>query len=1177
MHLSKVEIVGFKSFAKKTDISLHSGLTAVVGPNGCGKTNVVDAIRWALGEQKASVLRSDRMETVIFNGSETKKPLGMAEVSLLLDNSDKMLPIEYTEVLLTRRLYRSGESEYLLNKTPCRLKDIVDLFADTGVGPDAYSVIELKMVESIISDKSEDRRGLFEEAAGITKFKQRRQAAFRKLEETNKDLLRVDDLLSEVERTVNSLRRQVRKTERYNELREISEQKEREICTFRWALIQKQRIPLTSQKMRHTDESVHYNAAIAQHEAAVETHKQELHEWESRYNAVHRDYNELVDAVNKEHMGLTVCQERTRHLTDQIEKIRREWVNLGNQLIENKEKWDEAVLALRAGEVRRQEETTQVQREEGDLKTFHEEYVQKREQVEGAQREVIEVIQECAAKERVKDRLESELQDRERQGKRLEVEMQRVDSRLDEREYHKTLLETELQKLFGDIDRQAIIIETLEGERERAESALANDKELLLRHKHHIQNLNHQITFLEQISADAAGSAEGEKLLLASRENIAGLVGAVGEVFHVDETYRRSVLAALGKRADYILFDTTENALMAMDYLREVKGGKASMIPLDFVRRRTSTHRDAMAVSDSRIIGRACDFIQCEEQYRPLASLLLADALIVQTQLTEWLNTTNGEYADVTIVDMSGNMIDRNGCLYGGDGEFVSNHLFDKEKELERLRREIQDMEQTMLELENGKREIVRRLEALQKDITDASAIMRKLNTRREEVERQHAVVDNELSKDKEFVARIKKERAQISLFHDQQIELNNLMQEVQTSQERKIRAEESLQELRRVAAELEKKWSERERQFQELRMRLFQTEEENKRLQAEIAQREKTHEDIVRRQEDGKSLVLQYESEKEELKKKELEFADGIQSLIGRKSEKEEQLENIRQQQDAVKSRIEELEQGIRHIRAQRENIGETLHEIDITLTHLGHEEAALLERLKTTPELDLESWNGTDEELRALEGEVEALRQKLESLGQLNFAALEEYHQEKDRFDNLSKQRADIIEAEQTLQETISKINVTARDLFSAMLEKVRANFKEIFGQFFAQGEADIMLMGDDPLEARVDIVAQPFGKRMQSISLLSAGEKTLTAIALLLAIYKVKPSPFCILDEVDAPLDDSNIDRFVSAMRSFARTTQFIVITHNKRTMEAASYIYGVTMEENGVSKVVSVRME
>ncbi len=523
-------------------------------------------------------------------------------------------------------------------------------------------------------------------------------------------------------------------------------------------------------------------------------------------------------------------------------------------------------------------------------------------------------------------------------------------------------------------------------------------------------------------------------------------------------------------------------------------------------------------------------------------------------------------------------MIDQDGYLIGGDGEYLPKHdLFDKDREIERLRQEILETEKYILELENEKRGVERKIEELAKNLVDAAAVQKKLNARREEVERQFAVLDHEISKDREFVGKMKKERAQISLFQSRQEELQNVHVEIREMEDRKLQAEQRMEELRHVAAELEKERTERESQRQEVKIALLRTDEEIKRLQAEIAQREQNYHEYINRQEEIGKLIEQYRIEKEQLAEHDVRLNENISRLLNEKAQKDEQLEEIRNQQTVVKTRISELEHGIRQTRNQRDSVSQSAHEADIMLTRLEQDEVVVLEKLGKTPETDISSWEGTEEGLGEMKTELEELRSTLESFGQLNFAALEEYQTEKARLENLQKQRADIVEAEQTLKETIAKINKTARELFSETFEKIRSNFREIFILFFDQGEADCILAGDDPLESRVEVVARPSGKKMQAISLLSAGEKTLTAIALLLAIYKVKPSPFCILDEVDAPLDDANIDRFVSAIRAFSRSTQFIIVTHNKRTMEAASYIYGVTMEEEGVSKIVSVRME
>ncbi len=1174
MYLSKLEIVGFKSFANKVNLSFDAGLTAIVGPNGCGKTNVVDAIRWALGEQKPSRLRSDKMEDVIFNGTKNRKPVGMADVSLTIENTKGILPSEYKEVVITRRVYRSGESEYYLNKTLCRLKDIKDLFMDTGMGSDAYSVIELKMVETILSDKADERRRLFEEAAGVTKYKVRRKETFTKLDHVQQDLVRVQDIVKEVQKAVNSLERQAHKAEQFNRISQELRADEIILLEREYSDIILSIDPLKGKLSSAVDEKKKISDELSSEEMLLDDLRDELTALEERLNDVQTELNEHQQKINLSQQARVKANERNNSLNESINRYTKEQEELQQQLPELEARARELKLSIDEIHTNVLSSTELFNEKKEELDKFTSELERKKAEVKSKQDEVILLLYEISSKrneyERTKARLENINGRLEYSGEENTIYNAEI-SKNSASVAELTIQDKEFRKQFAEAELRAIAEET---KRITLQQEVESQRNAEFDQRAAIDRRRSRLDFLKGLVESHEGFSEGAKYLIANEEWKSALQTTVADAFSTDVHYRIAIEAALGDVASYIVVNTIDDAHRGVELLKSGNKGRATFICLDSIPHRSEKKLD---ITEGGVVAWAGEIVKCDDRYSSLRDFLFAETVIVENVHTAAALVK--KYFSLKCVTRDGELVTGSGILRGGSNRNEDGGLIGKKTQIEELEKEISTLTS---QLESLRKEISAKEQLIMTiDVKSLFEISKKIEQQMTSVEMRIAQIEYEKKRMAENVERNETENARMREEADALAsDLKNLHPAIEELEKKKSSAEKQSGATASELETMEVMWNEFSKVATDAQLEMMRLENEEKKFARELeytnatitnlkntfAQRDT---DIALAQQEINRLKTELVSNASELE----DLDEALKEIIERKKVAQSDFNTKRTQSH-------EIELKLKDARRLHDTSMSRSHELEMKISELTMKAENLVARAKEEFEYTVELKefaDGKSFDIESAREEVRQMKDKIRSLGAVNFAAFDEYKTEKERLEFITTQRDDLTEAEQTLMQTIEEINNTAQREFLTTFEKIRENFITTFKGLFDEGdECDLQLEeGVDPLEAKIEITAKPRGKRPTSIDLLSGGEKTLTAIALLFAIYLVKPSPFCILDEVDAPLDDSNIDRFARIIRKFSDNTQFIIVTHNKRTMEAANAMYGVTMEEQGVSKLVSVR--
>ncbi len=1174
MYLSKIELFGFKSFANKVRIKFDKGLTAIVGPNGCGKTNIVDAMRWVLGEQKSSLLRSSKMENIIFNGSKNLKPLSLTEVSLTIENTRNVLPIEYTEVTVTRRLYRNGESEFLLNQVSCRLKDILDLLTDTGMGSDAYSVIELKMIEEIISNKSEERLKLFEEAAGVNRYKQRRKQTFKLLDSTSQDLSRVDDVLAEVEKKVKNLKLQVRKAEKLKELKK----KIREIdLALSWLAMDELHEKLEPMQQRIMAEELlqqECTARIATEESVDQEREFQLLREESALSETQKtvnDSNKLIHTLEKE---LLQHEEHLKNLA-------AERARTGSIISRKEQKIGEQEL-LEAELLQRK---TPGEKKCNELHTSFQYLVTEHDQLNtvlGEKRGELDRERKLSAEEQsaanhlalTKQSLESKKEYLQTTVTRLETKLLALQERL------KSFSNAE-EPLTEELSRKTTLIANARN-REKAlqlkllelTNQIEEKKELLHRQRSVRDKLNNQILLANSVLDNFEGMPEGIGFLEKQKVRKPG-VGCLSDLLSLESSYRKAVNAALGESMNYYVCNSLTEAKEGIASLTRSQKGKVNFLVLELV-----TEGIADNYPDISGAEKTLAVINYPTELRHALRLLLGQSYIVKDLgIAENLAQ---HYPDCSFVTIEGEKFTGKGLLFGGSSKNNEGLRLGKKNERDHLHKEFDSLEKAINREEKTLRHLSKELASLK--TVEQHREIEFLTTELATIEKKAARMDAEKSGIKTEIKQTEEEIASLLLQKNNcKTEIERMLPTISGSSAKAGIYKDKIQALQENLTTLEARHHHIGRDVQARQSlykdALLDLEKLKISIGASTESRVRLHEEI-------KKLNTEKASAEKRL-------ATGVEASERMKKRLDEQLLVAANQQNMLNT----LESAYREHQAQHHEAQRTLkdlrrkHEVGLQLLSLLTNERIQLEhsldRLFTEARLKHHCDLATMAEpciepsfdRNSAQQQLEALTKQREEFGAVNELALEEYEGEKGRLDFLMEQKADLLSAEQQLRSTIEEINKTAFQKFETTFREVRKNFISIFRELFdPDDEVDLLMHAEkDPLDANIEIVAKPKGKKPLSIEQLSGGEKALTALSLLFAIYLVKPSPFCILDEVDAPLDDANVTRFIKLLKKFENNTQFIIVTHNKKTMASCQTLYGVTMEEEGVSRLIPVQLE
>ncbi|MFQ5638650.1 MAG: chromosome segregation protein SMC [bacterium] len=1183
MYLENLHIHGFKSFGRKTKFQFTDGITAIVGPNGCGKSNIVDAIRWVLGEQKAGIIRSERMENVIFNGSETIKPLGMAEVSLTIHNTKNVLPIEYSEVVITRRLFRSLESQYLLNNVPCRLKDIQNLFMDTGMGADAYSIIELSMVETILNGKPEERRHIFEEAAGVTKYKMRRKAAFRKLEATEADIQRLDDIISEVEKNVASLQRQVKKAKRYQELKHVLKEQDIRFATQEYSKLQAELEPLLAKLHVTQDQRTVMTSQLDEKEAKIEEARLKLLAVERNLSARQKELNLLSTQIHKKEEQILVDRERRKAIEDTKIRLARDKEEInsrigktGHEITESKESLQNLFEEIQIAETDFQEKNLELKAQEVTVQ-------EKRDKLHRVEKQRLQAVEGLTNSKQEEERIKTKLENIDERLAAIERELEENSLLKKIRQDKITKLETqksELNSEFGIVRQQQQVIkkniQRLEQQKEAAREAILNKRSTL-------QTLKERIDLLKKFIESYEDHPEGVQMLLTQGYLNGGCKGTLAEVLTVDSDYRKAVEAALGDAAVSLIVDETEQALNCIEVLKSQEKGPVTFFPLDrFLNGGGTKHTfSRVDLNDSEgVIGWASNLVTCKTDFQPMVDALLQDFLIVSDLKVARQHAHRLRDQRINVITLNGEIVSTWGPIKGGTNGSEHSGVIGRKALVEELAARHQRISD---ELGNEEKLHLELKDAFQKECERELELSKKIKEQEHEInelEMQLAQLSFEAKKEEEARERFRKERSgYLESKEDLDRQIGQVTPSLESLMTHRQQFDTVLNELSTELHSLESGLKEYRDAVEESHVQLVDLKSQERHLQENIAKLHEFERELKKsllRIDEETQAASQENTQLEkriEANKKEVQIdLDAYKALDSSVNEIEEKF-------IAEKERIEKEEKIVKHIRADRDHVSENVHEMDLRVSELKMNAENIRTRIKDEYKQKIQKAPIEDElDMPALSEEIEKIKNRLQSMEPVNLLALSEYEKEKTRLDFLKEQKNDLREAEANLNETINVINKTAREQFLTIFEQIKQNFVKVFTDFFENGQANLKLSdNDDPLESEILIEADPKGRRIATLTLLSGGEKTLTALSLLFAIYLVKPSPFCILDEVDAPLDDVNIGRFNRTINNFSNNTQFIVVTHNKLSMSAANALYGITMQEQGVSKVVSVNFE
>ncbi len=1177
MHLSRLTALGFKSFVQQLDLSLQNGITCVVGPNGCGKSNVVDALRWALGEQRVRSLRSTNMEDVIFSGTRNRKPLGMAEVSITIDNAERILPVDYTEVTVTRRLFRSGDSDYLLNRVPCRLKDIQNLLMDTGLGAHAYSVIEQGMMDEIISDKPEERRRLFEEAAGVTRYKVQRRAAWNRLESVRRDLVTVDAVMDQIERQVKSLARQERKARLYRQLSDQMKDLEVRLGRYRFFQMSERSRPVADEMAFLNEDVALASGDVARLEARLEAVRTELTERDHALTEANAAVSRQSGLAHRKQTDIEVEQEKVRSIDTFLQQAARRQEELAARRdIASEGAKDAAQRGTRDREALQRAEAA-LAAEQAVLDATNQGLDARRNRTDEQKTQLLSAMGEITGGSRRLERGQARLEGIAQRQARLEADAKQSTLLKEEADDSRREAERQIDHLESEVAEQTELRETYAAEYRRLneEQESMTEKRSLLRAQREADGA--RVGLLKKLREGFEGYSNGVRALAVDSPFADRVRGVVADRIEVDTRYATAIEAALGRALECLLVDEPADAVKAMDYLRSGDRGSAAFLPLNFVSGGNGV--PWTPPDDAGVAGRASDLLRGEDS--PVHALLQR-TLVVDNSYNALPLLEKMRPLGVDVVTEKGELFSADGTIFGGKKVDGGTGLIGRRQEIVSLEANLStaDVELTALaaEIENGAASI----NELQTRIGDTDGILTDLNNRLTGHRQDLQVAQAEEQRQVRFESEIRdeiaaltsgetslresiaSEAAELDVLEKRREQLETATREADVSmreREHRQRSEQDAVSRRQVEiASLKAGVDRHGDEAQRWARDLAESKREIERLAADCGKRKK---------------------ERTDLEKSAQAAAKELEVLHRRQDELEAERDRQAERQQALLTDTRKLEDSARDKNRRANRNRERLGELQGEMAELRTGAEALRSRILDEHEVDIKQAGALDDpefDEDVTDRRTSGLRERLRRMGPVNLAAVEEYEDQKQQYEFMSKHRSDLLDAAETLQRTISKIDRTARGRFMVTFDQIRENFRKTFEAFFEGGQADLLMPADqDPLEAPLEIIARPKGKQLQHINLLSGGERALTAIALLFAIYLVKPSPFCILDEVDAPLDDANVARFVRVLKRFSADTQFIVVTHNKVTMAAADCLHGITMEEPGVSRLVSVRLD
>ncbi|MEX6699792.1 chromosome segregation protein SMC [Bacillus sp. AFS026049] len=1179
MFLKRLDVVGFKSFAEKISIDFVPGVTAVVGPNGSGKSNVTDAVRWVLGEQSAKSLRGAKMEDIIFSGSDTRKALNFAEVSLTLDNETNSLPIDFHEVSVTRRVYRSGESEFFINNQGCRLKDIIDLFMDSGLGREAFSIISQGKVEEILSSKAEERRVIFEEAAGVLKYKTRKRKAESKLTETQDNLNRVHDILHELEGQVEPLKIQSSLAKEFLAKKDELEQIEVALTVYEIEELYEKWEKLSQELEKHNEMEQQMAGQLQDREAHLKKLRDSLATLETSINGLQEILLNASEELEKLEGRKEVLKERKKNAAQnksQLEKAIVEGEAAVERLSLQKERETEILHALNL-EVKGISETLHEKQKSLGLFNSDIEAV-----IEAKKSDYIEWLNKQASAKNEKQYLLQQLAQQEHKNAKLDMEnekflTERMDITAKKMEYSQLM-----DNMTKQLEEHVTYFRNQQNKLNAAKDTYQKQETTLYKAYQFLQQAKSRKELLEEMEDDYAGFFQGVKEVLKAKETLRGIEGAVAELIKVPKEYETAIETALGGAMQHVVVEREEHAREAISFLKKNRYGRATFLPLSVIKaREISANQLSMLKSHSAFVGTGSSLIQYDDRHAAIAENLLG-TVIITTDLKGANDLAKMMQHRFRFVTLEGDIVNPGGSMTGGALKQKTTSLLSRKTELEELQQKLAAMEVKTNQLE-------KQVKQLKVDVGVQEQTLEQTRKTGERLRLQEQTLKGEL-REVELQERNVNER-----LHLYDLDKNSYLEEQQQKTARLEELEELLESCKSEIDGLDRLISEMTEQKQSQQSSKESLAEETNELRVMLAskrgQLQNQKEKMERIESDLSKESSRLAENKDDLGLLTNEMTDsssGEESLEDMAQQKlldkNGAIEGItikKQEKNELLMEVETLELSLKEENRLYRGIVEVMKDEEVKLTRLDVELENRLDHLREEYTL---SFEGAKEQYPLMmpadeaQKRVKLIKLAIEELGTVNLGAIDEYARVAERYEFLLSQKEDLQQAKDTLFQVIDEMDDEMKRRFADTFYSIRKEFEQVFKALFGGGRAELKLTNpDDLLNTGVDIIAQPPGKKLQNLSLLSGGERALTAIALLFSILKVRPVPFCILDEVEAALDEANVVRFSQFLRKFSRETQFIVITHRKGTMEEADVLYGITMQESGVSKLVSVRME
>ncbi len=1181
MYLKRLELQGFKSFADKTVLEFMPGITSVIGPNGSGKSNISDAIRWVLGEQSMKSLRGSKSLDIIFAGTQNRKSLGFAEASLVFDNTDGSLPIEYTEVTVTRKLYRSGETGYYINKVPCRLKDVLELFMDTGIGKDGYSIIGQGKIDEILSNKSEDRRHIFEEAAGIVKYRVRKAESEKKLEHTKLNLLRINDILAEIETNIEPLKIQAEKAKKYLNLRE--ELKNIEIGLFLYNI----------EKYKQDLEDIVKDEEI---------YKNQCNDEEGRLERIKALKEELKSEID----SITVSIEEMSNLgfesKKEIEMLNSD-INVSNTRIENnkqnRERFEKEIEELTARTKELEEEKKQKEEKKENLKQNRERFAKELEEKE---KELAEITKKLSSKELEIEKHKKTVEENTDKKYELQASISEKDINYQNYQKRQTQIKNEMTGNISELDNTRMKKEEIAKEFYEIESKrnkILTDLEEVNKEKQEsdrkIKDFDSKINmlsgekrikesklkFLIETEKEKEGYIKSVKTLLkdceTTRELGKGMHGVLANIIEVPEEYQTAIEMCLGSSLQNIVTENEEDAKRLIEHLRKNNLGRVSFLPITSVK---GKKLEKIKGKNAGVIGIASDLIQYSKKYENIILNLLGRTVIVQDMETAIRVAKDNGYS-FRIITIEGDVINPSGAITGGSVAKKTVNILGRGREIEKLQKEIKTLEEQIQKLEKEK-------DNYQESIENVLEMVSSLEKQLQEIEITYATGKEKINAIEENIHRIetrlnklKEEDKKLEEQKEENIETKK------TLQEKIIAINEENEKLKKIITEFAELNKDNQKYVDDLNFDITN-------LKISVSSFDESESSI---QEIQERIDSEVQSTNKSIENKKVQIEQIVQDNFNLEKSIEEISEKIHKIQEEVKnsgSKIEELkekrskkneklaeqEEEITNKFKIIEDLKSQIVKIDVKKTKLEEDINGIINKM--WEEYELTPNNVVDyrkpDNVQLTQKKVKDLRNEIRELGSVNVDSIEEYKNLKDRYDFMCEQRVDLESTMAKLRKIISDMTNIMKEQFKEKFEMINKNFAEVFKELFGGGNASLTLEDkDNILECGIEITVQPPGKKLQNMMLLSGGEKAFTAIALLFAILKINPAPFCVLDEIEAALDDVNVYRYAEYLKKFSKNTQFLVITHRKGTMEAADTVYGITMEENGISKLLSMKLK